>query len=134
MRSLSKPQELLDLHSLTETLFNLIREQFDVGATYVLKLATVDAGRKQLVSVEDVAALTMRRLQALRLVATSGHPTASDVVMGLCGPLIRSLEELARASDDEAIASRLRHGIAPIGEAAVAVGELSGMDEETVLI
>ncbi|MCA1695770.1 MAG: hypothetical protein LC749_14150, partial [Actinobacteria bacterium] len=49
----------------------------------------------------DIAAFTMRKVQALRLVTTPGELTRSDVVICLISELIISLETLAaRLIDD----------------------------------
>lgn len=96
-----KPRKLLDLHHASASLFILLRDLFEVPPCYILVLGTVDSARRDLRRTHDLAAITMRKVQALRLVTTPGELTRSDVVIGLIAELTRSLEALAiRLLDD----------------------------------
>ncbi len=91
---LPKPQELLDLHSVAATAFGVLRALFHVQPTHTLDLTDIDASRHQLQDPVEVAALAMRKLQALRLLATKDVRTSSDVVMGVLAELYRHFDEV----------------------------------------
>lgn len=68
---------------------------------YMLALDSVDSARHNLRRTHDIAAVTMRKVQALRLVTIPGELTRNDVVICLINELAISLEALAiRLIDD----------------------------------
>ena len=124
----SKPTELLALHDVTAELFATLRRWFDVPATVSLDLAEVDSAVSELGDPQMVAALAMRKLQALHLLATPGVRTATDVVVAIVNDLERALvqapnmwlKRTAAATDwDQALA-------------ALSAGETEGLEEAPV--
>jgi hypothetical protein len=85
----------LDLHDASASLFALLRESFEVPMHHMLVLDSVDSARHDLRRTHDIAAVTMRKVQALRLVSTPGELTRNDVVICLLNELAISLETLA---------------------------------------
>ncbi|MBI2710808.1 MAG: hypothetical protein HYX34_14110 [Actinobacteria bacterium] len=88
---LPKPDALLALHGVTEALFETLRAWFDVPVSVALDLSDIDAAVAELADPTMIAALAMRKLQALRLLATPGVRTATDVVVAIIGDLERAL-------------------------------------------
>ena len=86
-----KPDSLLALHQVTETLFNTLRKWFEIESTITLDLAEIDSAVIELGSPEMIAAMAMRKLQALRLIATPGVLTTTDVVIAIINDLDRAL-------------------------------------------
>ena len=111
--ALAKPDELLALHGITEELFEILGVWFDVGDHITLDMATVDSAVRELGDPQMIAAMAMRKLQALRLIATPGVRTSTDVVVTMIQDLDRALiqapsmylSETAAATDwDQALA------------------------------
>lgn len=99
-----KPPELLDLYDATLKVFKIIKEEFVVSDAYTLALHDVDAAGPFLIETHDIAAITMRKIQALRWVATPGVETTNDVVVTLAADLQRSLDHLAgRCNEADAL-------------------------------
>lgn len=88
---LPKPAELLALDSATEELFATLRRWFEVPETVSLDLSAVDSAVTELGDPQMVAALAMRKLQALNLLATPGVRTTTDVVVAIVNDLERAL-------------------------------------------
>jgi hypothetical protein len=86
-----KPDELLALHDVTEDLFNILRRWFDVPEAVTLDLSDIDSAIRELGDPEMIAALAMRKLQALRLLATPGVRTTTDVVVAIVNDIDRAL-------------------------------------------
>lgn len=97
---LAKPDALLALHDVTAELFARLRDWFDVPGTVELDLTAVDAAVAELTDPVMVAALAMRKLQALHVLSTPGVRTTTDVVVIIVQDLDRALRQ--------APASRLR--------------------------
>lgn len=91
MEPIPKPDELLALHDVTAELFTTLQEWFDVPAQVPLDLGDIDSAISQLGDPVMIAALAMRKLQALRLLATPGVRTATDVVVSIVQDLDRAL-------------------------------------------
>jgi hypothetical protein len=89
--TLPKPDELLALHSVTTEMFAMLREWFDVPTHVTLDLAEVDSAVAELGDPQLVAAMAMRKLQALHLLATPGVRTTTDVVVTIVQDLQRAL-------------------------------------------
>jgi hypothetical protein len=89
--AIPKPDELLALHDVTEELFDTLRRWFDVPAIVPLDLTDVDSAVVQLGDPQMIAALAMRKLQALRLLSTPGVRTTTDVVVTMVQDLNRAL-------------------------------------------
>jgi hypothetical protein len=116
---LPKPEQLLALHDVAADLFEQLRRWFDVPDKVLLDLAAVDSAVSELGDPVMVAALAMRKLQALHLLSTPGVRTTTDVVVTIVQDLDRALvqapnlafrrqaeetdwdAELARLGDDE---------------------------------
>lgn len=64
-----KPPELVNLYAATSVVFRTLKEEFQVPDTYELVLHHVDAAEQCLINTVDIAAITMRKIQALRWVA-----------------------------------------------------------------
>lgn len=86
-----KPTELLALDSVAEELFGILRGWFDVPDQVTLDLRSVDAAVAELGDPQMVAAMAMRKLQALHLLATPGVRTTTDVVVAIVNDLERAL-------------------------------------------
>lgn len=91
MDPIPKPPELLALHDVTEELFDTLRSWFDVPEVVPLDLAGIDSAVAQLADPVAIAALAMRKLQALRLLAQPGVRTSTDVVVTIVQDLDRAL-------------------------------------------
>ena len=89
--TLPKPDELLALHDVTAELFDTLRRWFDVPAVIPLDLTDIDSAVTQLGDPQMIAALAMRKLQALRLLSTPGVRTTTDVVVTMVQDLNRAL-------------------------------------------
>ena len=89
--ALPKPDELLALHDVTEELFDTLRGWFDVAPAVTIDLHAVDSAVGELGDPQMIAALAMRKLQALNLLATPGVLTATDVVVAIIQDLDRAL-------------------------------------------
>lgn len=91
METIPKPDELLALHSVTEELFDTLRAWFDVPDRVTFDLTDIDAAVTELGDPLMIAATAMRKLQALRLLATPGVRTSTDVVVTIVQDLNRAL-------------------------------------------
>lgn len=118
MEALDKPDELLALHDVTAGLFDTLRDWFDVPEQVSLTLGDVDAAVTELSDPVMVAALAMRKLQALRLLSQPGVRTTTDVVVSIVQDLDRALlhapslhlERRARLADWDAALEELTTG------------------------
>lgn len=88
---IAKPDELLALHSVTDELFTTLKQWFAVPDSVPLDLTDVDAVVAEMADPLMIAALAMRKLQALRLLATPGVRTSTDVVLAIVNDLDRAL-------------------------------------------
>ena len=88
---LAKPDELLALHGVTDELFLILQGWFDVPTSVSLDLRSIDSAVRELGDPQMVAALAMRKLQALHLLATPGVRTATDVVVAIVNDLERAM-------------------------------------------
>ena len=86
-----KPDALLALHSVTEELFETLRRWFHVPTEVSLDLSDIDAVVREMSDPVMIAALAMRKLQALRLLALPGVRTSTDVVLSIVNDLDRAL-------------------------------------------
>ncbi len=122
--TIPKPDELLALHDVTAELFDTLRRWFDVPAAITLDLAEVDSAVAELSDPVLVAAMAMRKLQALHLLSTPGVVTTTDVVVTIVGDLDRALiqapamrlKRQAANTDWDAELARLDRGVLPEGE------------------
>jgi len=119
-----KPPELLALHDVTEELFATLKQWFDVPDQVALDLSAVDSAVREMADPLMIAALAMRKLQALHLLSTPGVRTSTDVVVTIVQDLTRALLQ--------APAMRLRLAAARTDwDAAFAdLAELAGFSEE----
>lgn len=104
MDPVPKPDELLALHDVTAEMFDMLRRWFGVPTQVTLDLAAVDSAVVELGDPVLIAAMAMRKLQALRLLSTPGVPTTTDVVITIVQDLQRALLQapalrLRRAAD-----------------------------------
>lgn len=102
-----KPPELVSLHAAASDAFRTLKEEFQVPDTYELVLRDVDAAESLLRSTLDIAAIAMRKVQALRWVTKSGVETTNDVVVALAADLLRALDHLVSCCEDETRADAL---------------------------
>jgi hypothetical protein len=91
VETIPKPDELLALHDVTDDLFRMLRRWFDVPAAVSIDLADIDSAVIELGDPEMIAALAMRKLQALRLLSTPGVRTTTDVVVAIVNDVDRAL-------------------------------------------
>jgi hypothetical protein len=122
-----KPTELLALHDVTEELFDTLQRWFDVPKSVPLNLSSVDAVVHEMADPVMIAALAMRKLQALHLLATPGVRTSTDVVVTIVQDLARALVQApamrlrvqAEQTDwDAALAGLEAGGVEPAPETA----------------
>jgi hypothetical protein len=88
---LPKPDELLALHDVTAELFVTLKRWFDVADAISISLTDVDSAIEELGDPVQIAAMAMRKLQALRLLAQPGVRTTTDVVVTIVQDLDRAL-------------------------------------------
>ncbi|MDQ1520137.1 MAG: hypothetical protein QOI55_1210 [Actinomycetota bacterium] len=88
---LPKPGELLALHGVTEELFETLKQWFAVPDQVTLDMSAVDSVVHEMADPVMIAALAMRKLQALHLLATPGVRTSTDVVVTIVQDLARAL-------------------------------------------
>lgn len=89
--ALAKPDELLALDEVTAELFATLKEWFDVPDAVTLDLSRIDASVSEMSDPVMIAALAMRKLQALQLLAVPGVRTTTDVVVAIVQDLDRAL-------------------------------------------
>jgi hypothetical protein len=112
---LPKPAELLGLGGVTGMLFDQLRSWFEVPDRVTLDLSEVDAAVAELGEPVMIAAMAMRKLQALHLLATPGVRTTTDVLVTIVQDLDRALVQApnmalkrrAEATDWDAELARL---------------------------
>lgn len=91
MDPIPKPGELLALHDITAELFDTLKGWFAVGDQVTLSLADIDSAIEELGDPVLIAAMAMRKLQALRLLAQPGVRTTTDVVVTIVQDLDRAM-------------------------------------------
>jgi hypothetical protein len=91
VETIPKPDELLALHDVTDELFLTLRRWFDVPTQPRIDLTDIDSAVAELGDPVMIAALAMRKLQALRLLSTPGVRTSTDVVVSIVQDLDRAL-------------------------------------------
>jgi hypothetical protein len=91
MEVVPKPDELLALHGVTTEMFGMLRRWFGVPAAVSLDLREVDSAVTELGDPQMIAAMAMRKLQALHLLSTPGVRTTTDVVVTIVQDLDRAL-------------------------------------------
>jgi hypothetical protein len=91
MDTIPKPDELLALHDVTAEMFDTLRRWFDVPTHATLDLTSIDSAVVELGDPVLVAAMAMRKLQALHLISTPGVKTTTDVVVSIVQDLQRAL-------------------------------------------
>jgi hypothetical protein len=89
--TVAKPDELLALHDVTAELFETLRRWFAVPPSVAIDLREVDSAVAELGDPLMIAALAMRKLQALHLLSTPGVMTTTDVVITIVQDLDRAL-------------------------------------------
>jgi hypothetical protein len=95
-REVDKPDELLALHGVSAELFDTLRQWFAVPDEVSIDLLAVDSAVAELGDPQMIAALAMRKLQALNLLATPGVRTTTDVVVAIIQDLERALLQAPR--------------------------------------
>jgi hypothetical protein len=133
---LPKPAELLALGEVTTELFETLKDWFDVPTAVVLDLSAVDSEKVILEMAEPsmIAALAMRKLQALHLLATPGVRTSTDVVVTIVQDLTRALLQAPvmrlRVAAEHADWDAALAGLTDAGDVA-APDETTAIDPET---
>ena len=89
--TVTKPDELLALHTVTAELFGTLRRWFGVPGIVPIDLQEIDSAVGELGDPVMIAALAMRKLQALHLLSTPGVMTTTDVVITIVQDLDRAL-------------------------------------------
>jgi hypothetical protein len=89
--TIAKPDELLALHGVTAEMFVTLRHWFDVPPKVTLDLSEIDSAVVELGDPVLIAAMAMRKLQALHLLATPGVRTTTDVIVSIVQDLQRAL-------------------------------------------
>jgi hypothetical protein len=102
-----KPPEFAFLRSASAEAFLALKEEFDIPDTYELALGDVDAAEGALRKSVDIAAIAMRKIQAVRSVTKPGAEITNDVVVGLAADLFRALSYLADRCTDQTRADKL---------------------------
>lgn len=95
-REVDKPDALLALHGVSAELFDTLRQWFAVPDEVTIDLLSVDSAVAELGDPQMIAALAMRKLQALNLLATPGVRTTTDVVVAIIQDLERALLQAPR--------------------------------------
>ena len=95
-REVAKPDALLALHGVSAELFDTLRRWFAVPDEVSIDLLAVDSAVAELGDPQMIAALAMRKLQALNLLATPGVRTTTDVVVAIVQDLERALLQAPR--------------------------------------
>jgi len=139
VETIPKPDELLALHDVTEDLFAILRRWFDVPASVAIDLTAIDSAVRELGDPEMIAALAMRKLQALRLLATPGVRTTTDVVVAIVNDLDRAifqapdlrLRRQAAGTDWDAALQQLNVG-EPVSDAG-ATADAEAFDDDVAL-
>jgi hypothetical protein len=93
MDVLPKPDELLALHSVTTEMFDVLRRWFGVPTVVPLNLAEIDSAVAEMGDPVLIAAMAMRKLQALHLLSTPGVRTTTDVIVTIVQDLDRALAQ-----------------------------------------
>ncbi len=91
MDPIPKPGELLALHDITAELFDTLKGWFDVADEVTISLADIDSAIEELGNPVLIAAMAMRKLQALRLLAQPGVRTTTDVIVTIVQDLDRAM-------------------------------------------
>lgn len=91
MQPVPKPGELLALHDITAELFTTLKGWFDVPDEVAISLTDIDSAIEQLGDPVLIAAMAMRKLQALRLLAQPGVRTTTDVIVTIVQDLDRAM-------------------------------------------
>ena len=91
LNPIPKPDSFLALHTVAEKLFNTLRKWFDVQRNVTIDLTKIDSAVSELGESEMIAAMAMRKLQALHLIATPGVLTTTDVILAIINDLDRAL-------------------------------------------
>ncbi|MDQ3932940.1 MAG: hypothetical protein M3252_08915 [Actinomycetota bacterium] len=135
METIPKPDELLALHDVTAELFETLRAWFDVPDNVTIDLKAIDSAVEELGDPLLIAAMAMRKLQALHLLSTPGVRTSTDVVVAIVQDLERALLQaptmrlkLAAAATDWDAALAQLGSDPPTGPAPSAPDDV---DEET---
>ena len=110
IETIAKPDALLALHDVTAEMFSMLRRWFGVAPEVTLDLREVDSAVAELGDPMLIAALAMRKLQALHLLATPGVRTTTDVVVAIVNDLERAL---IQAPVDAAQGAGGRHRLGP---------------------
>ena len=95
VRAGRKPAELVAVCGTAAWLFGALRSWFDVPEVVEINLGAVDAPLAVSLLTDRglVAAMAMRKLQALHYAATPGNLTAPDVIVTLIEGVTRALVE-----------------------------------------
>lgn len=86
-----KPNALLALHDVSAEMFDTLRAWFDVAPSVPLDLRAIDSAVTEMSDPVMVAALAMRKLQALHLLSTPGVRTTTDMIVTIVQDLDRAL-------------------------------------------
>lgn len=128
----AKPDEFVRLHGVTEDLFELLREAFDVPIVMEVVLDDVDRATHAPHDERAVAASAMYATQLLRRATTRGIPVTNAEVVLIAGVLDAAIERLVHtvAAGDQGPLLQARDRI---NEGARCVAALSVHHENVVV-
>jgi hypothetical protein len=93
-----KPQEVLDLHELSATVFEALQVEFSVPDRYPLALHDVDHLATD-AGMIDLAAHAMHHLQLVRRYTAPGEPLDPQHFVGVLVMVVRTLDELTKHAE-----------------------------------
>lgn len=137
METVPKPDELLALHGVTTEMFHTLRRWFAVPSAIALDLRDVDSAVTELGDPVMIAAMAMRKLQALHLLSMPGVRTTTDVVVTIVQDLDRALVQApsmrlglaASTTDWDAALAALGDGESP--QSFPGIADVAAEDPET---
>lgn len=94
---MAKPKELVQLHRVTEDLFELLREAFEIPVVMEIVLDDVDRAARTPLDQRAMAVSAMYATQLLRRAATDGIPVTNAEVVLIAGVLDSAIEHLVHA-------------------------------------
>lgn len=94
-----KPDDLIALRQPLASLFEVLKHSAGIADAHTFRLESVNCSDSILSDRYEVAAFTLRKIQALRYAATQGVRTTNTVIMFLAADLNLSLTEMANGAE-----------------------------------
>lgn len=98
---LQKPVAVLDLAKPVADAFLILKARFGIGDTFPINLARINIEPDDFANDRAIAALTMRRLQSLWLLAQPENVTRSSTLIGLIQQTSSQFGLLQQRCDDQ---------------------------------